>query len=373
MLLAALALFAQGCASDGSMYGSEEDIDLLSGEEGDPNLDPEMKSAEERAARRARLKSAEVYRESGIRLGELGDHDNAIANFRKALELYPDHHAARFELAEMLALDESAQREAVAMLKDLLHRMRHNTRGREEEKIRESAESLLLGLDEMGMALTEAAAVLTAYGIRAERASRLENALELYAKALKLWPACSEARVRTRDLCEKLGWELPDLLREETKQEVFLDLTELSPKSVEIKNGTLLRNKTKWGMPFYNRGSVFTCGLWTPAPSQVTFDLDGRYARLTAKVLISAFAGPEQQVATLEKELGKPRSGTVNFKVHGDGRLLFESGVVTYGVDPHEFTVDVSGIDELVLECDPADGSDLLDFSVWADGKLYLK
>ena len=46
---------------------------------------------------------------------------------------------------------------------------------------------------------------------------------------------------------------------------------------------------------------------------------------------------------------------------------------MTYGVDPHEFTVDVSGIDELVLECDPADGSDLLDFSVWADGKLYLK
>lgn len=373
VLLAALGLLLQGCAYDSYMSDNDDSIHLLALEAEELSLEADMPTAEESAAQRAKLESADVYRGSAVRFRDLGDRDNATANYRKALELYPDHHLARFELAELLAQDEDSQEEAIALLKDLLHRLRRRTDKGDGARIRQSAEALLLGLDEKGMALTDAAAVLAAYGVRAEKANRLENALELYGEALRLWPACTEARVRARKLCEKYGWEMPDEIPLETTPEVFLELSELTPKSVDVKNGALLVNKTKWGMPFYNRGAVFNHGLWTPAPSRVTFELARGYSRLTVKVLISAFAGPEQQVATLEKELVKPRSGTANFKIHGDGMLLAESGVMSYSSDPRELTVDVGTVRELTLECDPADGSDLLDFSVWADGKLHLK
>ncbi len=373
LALIALGLFTQGCVYDSYMYDNEEDIYLLSTEDGGDGVGPVAVSPEDTSGNKAKLDSAEVYRETAARFRDLGDRDNAIANYRKALELYPDHHRACFELAEMLALDEKTADEALTLLKDLLRKMRDRGDEEDEDGIRQRAETLLFSLDEKGMALTEAAAVLVAYGVRAEEAERLKNALDLYCEALKLWPACSEARLRARDLCRRQGWDMPGAVAHEAPREVFLSLTELTPAAATVGNGKLLVNKTKWDMPFFNRGTVLTEGIWAPAPSVLTFELDGRYSRLTAKVLISAFAGSEQQVAALEKELGKPRCGTVNFKVLGDGNLLYESGLISYGVDPRDVDVDVSSVKKLTLECDPGDGSDLLDFSVWADGRLYLK
>ena len=131
-------------------------------------------------------------------------------------------------------------------------------------------------------------------------------------------------------------------------------------------------NETKWGLPIFNQKTVFANGLWAPAPSTLTYKLDGGYKKFTAQILVSAFAGVKQQVEVLEKELRKSGNGTVQFRVSGDGRVLFESKVLSYASGATPIEVDVTDVKVLVLEVLEADGSNLLDFSVWADGKLHM-
>ena len=118
---------------------------------------------------------------------------------------------------------------------------------------------------------------------------------------------------------------------------------------------------------------MFEDGLWAPAPSELTYEIGGAFARFTAKVLISAFKGDKEQIGFLEKELGKPRVGTVRFQVMGDGRILYESDVISYASGAKDISVDIKGVRTLVLRATEADGSDLLDFAVWADGELLLR
>jgi tetratricopeptide (TPR) repeat protein len=321
----------------------------------------------------AASEAADVYYETGERFYRLDDLRNASTSYRKALQLDPSHYAAQFKLAETLSRLDDNKTESVKLLKGLLHRLHYANSTSEIEKIRSSAEELLLGLDELGMALSQASNLIADYGVRAERARRYESALKLYQHALTLWPACSEARKRAYQLCRKQGWEFPSELVEAVVRETYLRLDEVPPTSAKIENGRLLFNATKWGLPIYNKGTVFKYGLWAPAPSRLVFKLDGRYKRFSATVLVSAFKGDEQQIAALEKELSKPGVGTVRFGVAGDGRTLHESGLVTYGTGPREIDVDVTGVKELILEAHNADGSDLLDFAVWANGRLYMR
>jgi tetratricopeptide (TPR) repeat protein len=318
--------------------------------------------------------TAQVYYETAKRFQEIGDLQNATQNYRKAIELLPRHFEARYQLAQVLALVGESE-EAIQLLKSALVDLEREPQTRQFRRIREQAEMALLELDEIGLALAEAAFVLTDYAKSAEDADRFENALELYRTALRIWPACREARQRSRDLCEKQG--LPLLAEQQdaanSTEGVYLDLAEITPKSSTLKTGALRINETKWGLPIYNRGTVYERGLWAPAPSRIEYALEGGFSRLTAAGLVSSFKGSKQQIAVLEKELGKPKAGTVVFTVSGDGKLLYTSETVTYESGPTEIDVDVTGVRSLVLEVLDADGTDLLDFAVWTDGRLYLK
>jgi hypothetical protein len=232
---------------------------------------------------------------------------------------------------------------------------------------------MLLELDELGLACEAAANLLVTFGREAEQAGRPENALTLYRHALSLWPASEDARRYSYALCKRNEWKFPSELFKAVARDAYMELHELTPIEVRVKNDKLRYHETKWGMPFYNNGTTFAQGLWAPAPSRITFDLDGRYKMFTARVLVSAFDGQPQQRAVLEKELAKTRAGTVRFGIGGDGRTLFESDIISYADGSNEVSVDVTGVKTLVLEVTDADGSDLLDFAVWADAKLYMR
>ncbi|MDA0322165.1 MAG: NPCBM/NEW2 domain-containing protein [Verrucomicrobia bacterium] len=328
--------------------------------------------SQEKELTRATSESADLYFQTGERFRELGDYENAVSNYRSALRQLPSHFEAQLGLATALA-GTGEQDESVTVLRELLKAMQFESRDRKLDRIRTAAEDLLLKQDELGMALSEASDVLTDFGVEAEDSGRPENALELYKRALSLWPASRTARTRAYLLCKRNGWPYPRELVQSVAQDVFLELWELSPDAVDVKNDKFRINETKWGLPIYNQGTVFERGMWAPGPSKLTYKLDRKYTRFTAKVLVSSFKGEPTQMEVLEKELLKPRSGTVRFGVGGDGATLFESETITYSTGPVEIDVDVTGIHTLVLEVSDADGSDLLDFAVWADGRLFLK
>jgi hypothetical protein len=266
----------------------------------------------------------------------------------------------------------SREDEALVLLKDMLRDLHYKPKDRHIDKMRKAAEELLLEIDELGLALVAAANLLTEYAVTAEESGRYKNALALYQHALGLWPASGKARRGAMALCRKQGLQLPQGFAPTGTDSAYLELGELAPISTSLKEGELRINETKWGLPIYNNGTVYERGIWTPAPSRVAYNLRGAYRTFTVNILISAFKGSQQQIDILEKELVKPRSGTVRFTISGDGRKLFESDVISYSTGVRPVSVDVTGVKTLSLVVDEADGSDLLDFAVWADGRLYM-
>lgn len=361
-LIAAL-LAVQGCATSPP-------------DEFGPSWEPEpvevAVAEEERELVRATSESADLYFQTGERFRDLGDYENAISNYRSALRQLPSHFQAQFGLAAALT-ESGEQDESVSVLRSLLEALQFEARDRKLDRIRSAAEDLLLEQDELGMALSEAAEILTDYGVQAEDSGRPENAIELYKRALSLWPASRTARSRAYRLCKRKDWPYPTELVDSVAQDVFLELQELTPESADVKNDKFRVNETKWGLPIYNKGTVYDRGMWAPAPSTIVYKLDGKYTRFTVRALVSSFKGKPTQMEVLEKELLKPRSGTVRFGVGGDGVTLYESDTVTYASGPVEIDVDITDVRTLVLEVSDADGSDLLDFAVWAEGRLFLK
>ena len=82
-------------------------------------------------------------------------------------------------------------------------------------------------------------------------------------------------------------------------------------------------------------GQSFENGFGTHSFSRLFVHLDGRASRFTAAVGIDDSAGKE---------------GSVEFKVSGDGKLLWSSGVVRAGAAARPVSLDVSGTRYLTLE-----------------------
>lgn len=99
---------------------------------------------------------------------------------------------------------------------------------------------------------------------------------------------------------------------------------------------------------------VYTKGLGMHAPADVRYDLRGRCTRL------STWVGVDDEMKS---------AGSVRFEVWGDGALLGSSEVLT-GADPAALLeVDVSGVSELRLVADAADGNGS-DHADWADARV---
>ena len=116
-------------------------------------------------------------------------------------------------------------------------------------------------------------------------------------------------------------------------------------------------NQSVEGHPLSIGGEKFTHGFGTHATSTLRVALGGKGESFSATV------GVDDEVGT---------RGSVTFRVSGDGKKLWESGVLRGGQPAQKFEVDVHGIKTLLLTV--GDGGDDMnyDHADWAEAKFIM-
>jgi alpha-galactosidase len=124
----------------------------------------------------------------------------------------------------------------------------------------------------------------------------------------------------------------------------------------------------EWGQPQPNQsvdrhpltigGKQFEHGLGTHANSVFRLALGGKGERFTASVGV-------------DDEVGK--QGSVEFQVTGDGKTLWESGVLHGGDPAKEVSVPLDGVKLLILTVGDAGDGISYDHADWADARIVMK
>lgn len=115
------------------------------------------------------------------------------------------------------------------------------------------------------------------------------------------------------------------------------------------------RDRAQGGGSLTLRGRTYAKGLGVHALSKLKFSLRKGYTKLVATLGIDDSAGD---------------LASVEFKIYGDGKLLYESGVVRRTSKALEINVDVLNVNELTLEVTAADNADIQDRANWANIKV---
>jgi len=131
-------------------------------------------------------------------------------------------------------------------------------------------------------------------------------------------------------------------------------LTRLKPTQAIQGWGNLQQNLSVNGNPLRVAGHAYAEGLGTHASSQITFQLDGEYNRITALV------GQD------DEELG---GDGMLFRVNGDGKTLWTSTTVQ-GNQMQKLDISLKGVKTLVLEVDSL-GDKSFDHADWIFPTLY--
>lgn len=121
-----------------------------------------------------------------------------------------------------------------------------------------------------------------------------------------------------------------------------------------------------WGKPVANRsvqektlrigGREFAHGVGSHAASVIYITLAGAAEKFTGLV------GVDDEV--------KGNIGSVRFRIMGDGKLLWDSGVRKAGQEAVPFDVDLRGIQSLILCADPAEDGVSYDHADWAEAQF---
>ncbi|HET6249180.1 MAG TPA: NPCBM/NEW2 domain-containing protein [Tepidisphaeraceae bacterium] len=136
-------------------------------------------------------------------------------------------------------------------------------------------------------------------------------------------------------------------------------LSTLTWTSATTGYGTIHKNATVNGNPLTLRGTVYPSGIGTHAVSQIVYNLAGAYTNFISDV------GVDDEI-TAEKA-----TGSVDFQVIGDGKLLFDSGVVTNASPVVNLDVNVADVKQLTLTAtNGVSGSIDYDHSDWAGARL---
>jgi alpha-galactosidase len=138
-------------------------------------------------------------------------------------------------------------------------------------------------------------------------------------------------------------------------QSLWLD--ELNLSTMEIGWGTPERNRSVEGHRLKIAGQEFERGIGTHAISAFPLHLEGKGNRFKALVGVDDEAGEKASIA---------------FFVVGDGKVLWESGVMKKGDLPKMIDIDIRRISLLgLLVTDDGDGIDY-DHADWADARVEL-
>ncbi len=129
------------------------------------------------------------------------------------------------------------------------------------------------------------------------------------------------------------------------------------PVGIDRSNG---KQAAGDGTPIAFGGVTYAKGLGVHAPSEIAYHLGGRGNRFTALVGIDDFS--KKQSA----------SGATRATVHGDGRVLATTGILTGASGPTALDVDVTGIRLLHLVVEDANASTAFDHTSWAAARVTV-
>ncbi|MBV8780679.1 MAG: NPCBM/NEW2 domain-containing protein, partial [Phycisphaerae bacterium] len=136
-------------------------------------------------------------------------------------------------------------------------------------------------------------------------------------------------------------------------------LSDLTWGSATAGYGTVQKDKTIVGNAITLNGVAYSKGLGTHAASTVVYQLGGAYTTFQSDVGID------------DEENGKG-IGSVDFQVIGDGKVLFDSGVLNNGNPPAHINISVAGVQTLTLIANNGvAGSIDYDHADWAGAALY--
>jgi hypothetical protein len=149
-------------------------------------------------------------------------------------------------------------------------------------------------------------------------------------------------------------------IAEEQRQEAargFVWLSDQDPASIH-QFGNLQYDENFDQAPLTLNGQVYAHGLGTHAPSELSFDLDGKYRSF------------ESDIGIDDRQRGGP--GSVIFKVLVDDRPVFTSYVLRAGAPHESVRVDLTGAKSLVLVVEDAGDGNHDDHANWAGARLLL-
>ena len=111
-------------------------------------------------------------------------------------------------------------------------------------------------------------------------------------------------------------------------------LSDLNWTSATVGWGTIHKDLSIEGNPIHIRGTTYARGIGTHAVSQITYNLGGKYQSFLSDV------GVDDETSG---------QGFVEFKVVGDGKVLFDSGVLGGNSPVDHINVSVAGVQQLQL------------------------
>jgi hypothetical protein len=134
-------------------------------------------------------------------------------------------------------------------------------------------------------------------------------------------------------------------------------VSDLTAVSSTVGWGTIQKDKSILGNPLTLGGTVYAKGIGTHAASSIVYNLAGKYSTFISAVGI-------------DQEEDSKGQGYVDFQVIGDGKVLFDSGVLTNDqVD--NIDVSVAGVQNLTLVATNGIANNIdYDHADWAGAEL---
>ena len=138
--------------------------------------------------------------------------------------------------------------------------------------------------------------------------------------------------------------------------EVFL--SDIEPEYAIAGWGGIPKNdKAIDNRPLIIGDKIYSKGIGTHAVSDIEYSLKGHYKNYTAEVGMDEYSA-------------KCKRGSVIFKVYGDGKLLWESEVMTFSDLVLQIKIDISGVNKLRLHVGDAGDGIGYDHANWGNAKI---
>ncbi len=135
-------------------------------------------------------------------------------------------------------------------------------------------------------------------------------------------------------------------------------LSSLNLEKMTAGWGTPQKDKSIQSKPLKIAGRTFDKGIGTHAASLMYIDLKNSCRSF------SAYVGVDDEV--------NGKIGSVRFRIYGDGKLLFNSGVLRAGDPAKKVDIDLTGCKTLTLSVDPAGDNTSFDHADWADAAFVV-